>query len=71
MEMSKTKRCIANTLITQLAIDRSYASRMLKKFEAKGLIQKVASNNDSRMKYIQLTTLGQQEVQRLTDCQRE
>lgn len=31
----------------------------------------MASNNDSRMKYIQLTTLGQQEVQRLPDCQRE
>ena len=36
MEMSKTKRCIANTLITQLATDRCYASRMLKNLKLKG-----------------------------------
>lgn len=38
LEISKTERCTANILIQQLNIDRSYMSRLLAKFEKRGLI---------------------------------
>lgn len=69
LEISKTERCTANILIGQLGIDRSYMSRMLKQFEKKSLIRKTPSGTDSRIKYIQLTDLGREEFNRLSDIQ--
>lgn len=69
LEISKTERCNANTLIRQLNIDRSYMSRMIAKFEEHGLIEKTQSQTDSRIKYIRLTELGQNEINRLSDIQ--
>lgn len=69
LEISKTERCTANILINQMEIDRSYMSRMLKQFEAKGLIEKVSSDTDSRVKYISLTPFGREEFNRLSDIQ--
>lgn len=69
LEISKTERCTANILIGQLGIDRSYMSRMLKQFEKKGLIEKVTSGTDSRIKYIHLTDFGREEFNRLSDIQ--
>ena len=69
LEISKTERCTANILIHQLHIDRSYMSRMLAKFEKHGLIEKMPSQTDSRIRYIRLTTLGHKEINRLSDIQ--
>ena len=69
LEISKTERCTANILIGQLGIDRSYMSRMLKQFEKKGLIEKVTSGTDSRIKYIHLTDFGREAFNRLSDIQ--
>lgn len=69
LEISKTERCTANILIQQLNIDRSYMSRMLAKFEKRGLIEKTHSTTDSRIRYIRLTALGQKEINRLSDIQ--
>lgn len=69
LEISKTERCTANILIQQLCIDRSYMSRMLSKFEIRGLIEKTQSKADSRIRYIRLTDLGHKEINRLSDIQ--
>lgn len=69
LEISKTERCNANTLIQQLNIDRSYMSRMIAKFEEHGLIEKTQSKTDSRIRYIRLTELGRKEINRLSDIQ--
>ncbi len=69
LEISKTERCTANILIQQLNIDRSYMSRMIAKFETRGLIVKTQSQTDSRIRYIRLTKLGQKEINRLSDIQ--
>ena len=69
LEISKTERCTANILIQQLNIDRSYMSRMLSKFESRGLIEKTQSRTDSRIRYIRLTELGRKEFNRLSDIQ--
>lgn len=69
LEISKTERCTANILIQQLNIDRSYMSRMLAKFESRGLIEKTQSKTDSRVRYIRLTELGHREFNRLSDIQ--
>ena len=57
LEISKTERCTANILTQRLHIDRSYMSRMIAKFEKKGLIEKTLSKTDSRVRYIRLTEL--------------
>ena len=69
LEISKTERCTANILIQQLNIDRSYMSRMLAKFENRGLIEKTQSKADSRVRYIRLTEFGRREFNRLSDIQ--
>ena len=69
LEISKTERCTANILIHQLNIDRSYMSRMLAKFENRGLIEKTQSHADSRIRYVRLTDLGRKEFNRLSDIQ--
>lgn len=69
LEISKTERCTANILTHQLNIDRSYMSRMLAKFENRGLIEKTQSHTDSRIRYVRLTELGRKEFNRLSDIQ--
>lgn len=69
LEISKTEQCTANILIQQLNIDRSYMSRMLSKFESRGLIEKTKSKTDSRIRYVRLTELGHKEFNRLSDIQ--
>lgn len=69
LEISKTERCTANILTQRRHIDRSYMSRMIAKFEKKGLIEKTLSKTDSRVRYIRLTEKGRKEFNRLSDIQ--
>lgn len=71
LEIGKTHRCTANILVNQLDIDRSYMSRMISRFEIKGLIDKTQSLTDSRINYIRLTEKGRQEFNKLNDMQSE
>lgn len=71
LEISKTERCTANILIRQLGLDRSYMSRLLAKFEKRGLIERTQSPMDSRLRYIRLTAFGRKEFDRLSDVQNE
>lgn len=57
-EISKTEHCTANQLCSALDIDRSYMSRMISKFEKKGLLSRRTSNTDNRNIEIQLTNKG-------------
>jgi DNA-binding MarR family transcriptional regulator len=50
--------CIANEIVHTLNIDKGYLSRVLSRFNKKGLIEKVTSPTDSRSKIIKLTTEG-------------
>lgn len=50
--------CIANEIVQILNIDKGYLSRVLSRFNKKGLIEKVTSPTDSRSKIIKLTTEG-------------
>lgn len=66
-EIFKTEDCTANTLCHQLNIDASYMSRIIKKFEKNGLIQKIASRSDNRSNIINLTDYGMDEFHKLND----
>ena len=48
LEISKGKGSEPHALADRLKIDRSYLSRMIKRFEAKGLVVKTPSTRDSR-----------------------
>jgi DNA-binding MarR family transcriptional regulator/N-acetylglutamate synthase-like GNAT family acetyltransferase len=70
-EIGKTDRCTANILVNQLNIDRSYMSRMIRRFENKGLIIKTQSPTDSRINYIRLTNRGRADFNKLNEMQSE
>ncbi len=57
-EISKTECCTANQLCSILDIDRSYMSRIIRKFEEKGFLVRRTSNTDNRNMEIQLTKTG-------------
>ena len=64
-EISKINRCSANDLAGLLNIDRSYMSRLLKRFERDELILKSASPRDNRVSFIVLTEKGKQLIDKL------
>ncbi|AXK18488.1 winged helix-turn-helix transcriptional regulator [Bacillus cereus group sp. N11] len=59
-EISERTECIANNLVQELNIDRSYMSRMLRRFEKEGLIEKRSSIKDSRKNFLFLTKKGEE-----------
>lgn len=59
-EISERNECIANNLVQELNIDRSYMSRILRKFEREGLIEKKNSPIDSRKNILLLTRKGEE-----------
>jgi DNA-binding MarR family transcriptional regulator/N-acetylglutamate synthase-like GNAT family acetyltransferase len=67
LEINKMKECTANKLISKLAIDRGYMSRVLKRFEANGLIVKENSATDRRITILCLTVKGKQILFELED----
>jgi len=58
LEINKIKECTANNLIRKLAIDPGYMSRVLKRFENTGLIEKDISASDKRIALLHLTEKG-------------
>lgn len=59
-EISDRVECIANNLVQELNIDRSYMSRILRKFESEGLIEKKNSAADSRKNFLFVTEKGKE-----------
>ncbi|MFE4712714.1 MULTISPECIES: MarR family winged helix-turn-helix transcriptional regulator [unclassified Paenibacillus] len=60
LEISERTECIANNLVQELSIDRSYMSRILRKLEKEGLIEKKSSQRDSRKNFLMLTQKGEE-----------
>lgn len=65
LEISRVKNCNANALVNQLAIDRSYMSRIIKHLEQDELITKVQSEQDNRINFLTLTEKGSQTIRLL------
>ncbi|PEK88623.1 MarR family winged helix-turn-helix transcriptional regulator [Bacillus mycoides] len=59
-EISQKTNCIANNLVQELNIDRSYMSRILRKLEREELIKKKSSATDSRKNFLFLTKKGEE-----------
>ncbi len=59
-EISERTECIANNLVQELNIDRSYMSRILRKLERDELIEKKSSIIDSRKNFLFLTKKGEE-----------
>ncbi|AFS78493.1 HTH-type transcriptional regulator, MarR family [Gottschalkia acidurici 9a] len=59
-EISERTECIANNLVQELNIDRSYMSRILRKLEREELIEKKSSKIDSRKNFLFLTRKGEE-----------
>ena len=59
MEIGRQPGCSANSIAVYLDMDRSYVARLLKGFEKNGLLQRLASQADSRKKCLWLTTNGE------------
>lgn len=57
-EIYENKEISARDIVRNLLVDKSYLSRMLKKFESNSLINRKTSCNDSRMMVISLTEKG-------------
>jgi len=60
LEIGERTECIANNLVQELNIDRSYMSRIIRKFERDGLIEKKSSTKDSRKNFLLLTRKGEE-----------
>lgn len=66
-EIRKTDVCTANQLCSLLDIDRSYMSKMINKFEKKGLINRSVCNTDNRNIEIHMTEKGTEVFRTLND----
>ncbi len=57
-ELAQQDQTTASTLVGKLDIDPGYLSRILSAFEKKGLLRKVRSPSDSRLRILKLTAEG-------------
>ncbi|MDO4942973.1 MAG: MarR family winged helix-turn-helix transcriptional regulator [Lachnospiraceae bacterium] len=64
-ELNLHERCIQNDIVKILQIDKSYLSRIIKRFDKNGLIEKKKSEEDKRASYITLTEKGKKETEKL------
>lgn len=60
-ELAHRSEVTARDLIRELGLDAGYLSRMLKKFEERGLIRRTPSEGDARLAVITLTPMGRTE----------
>lgn len=66
-EIKMHEKCIQSDIVKTLHIDKSYLSRLMKRFYKNGLIEKVKSEEDKRATYILLTEKGSAETERLIE----
>lgn len=59
-ELANREGMAASDLVRDLALDPGYLSRLLKKFEERGLVERAATEADSRRSEITLTLAGRQ-----------
>lgn len=61
-EINNSRVCSAKDIVNILNIDKSYLSRILKKFQRDKLIYKKKSDEDARNYYLILSELGKKEL---------
>ncbi|MDX8462905.1 bifunctional helix-turn-helix transcriptional regulator/GNAT family N-acetyltransferase [Mesorhizobium humile] len=59
-ELANRDGLVASDLVRDLGLDPGYVSRLLKKFEERGLVEREASEADARRASIALTTAGRE-----------
>lgn len=64
-EIKMHKTCIQSDIVKTLHIDKSYLSRIVKRFCEKGIVEKIKSDDDKRTARITLTAMGNAETERL------
>ena len=64
-EMKIHGTCIQSDIVKTLHIDKSYLSRIMKRFCKKGLAEKIKPADDKRVTKITLTETGKKETERL------
>src|ERR1700741_3322285 len=57
-ELAHRKTPVASEIANDLALDAGYLSRILRKFEDRGLLKRSASSRDARQAALTLTTRG-------------
>src|ERR1035437_4992320 len=70
-ELAQSERSTARTLGKDLMLDAGYLSRLLKKFEARGLISRTPSSADGREMALGLTDAGRAAFAPLNKASRE
>ncbi|MDF2888132.1 MAG: MarR family transcriptional regulator [Lacrimispora sp.] len=63
-EIEKTDHCTASMLADTLSMDVGYLSRILKKFQKTGFIEKKQSKEDKRSHYLSVTPIGRENQDR-------
>lgn len=66
-EIEKTEQCTASLLADTLSMDVGYLSRILKKFQKSGLIEKKKSAEDKRSQYLTVTPFGKENQDQFND----
>ena len=64
-EIGHIENCTSKRLIEELRIDSGYLSRIIKRFEKRGLIYRVQSREDGRLYYLHLTDAGKETLSKL------
>lgn len=59
-EIHGNEKCTANLIVGKLHIDKSYLSRILKRFERDGILEKKVSEEDTRSFVLSLTEKGEE-----------
>lgn len=67
LEIDRARNCTANMLMDKLNVDRGYMSRILKHFEASGLVSKESSTADRRAVFLYLTPKGKDTISALEE----
>ena len=64
-EIQENRGCTANDILKKIHIDKGYLSRIIKRFEKRGLLTRKAAGEDSRKLLLLLTENGEKETFRL------
>lgn len=65
IEVSEHPGCGARDVVRELRVDKGYLSRMLRRFEGEGLLERKPSAADGRVRELYLTEAGQTYVREL------
>lgn len=57
-EIYNTPKCTVSYLAKEFVFDKGYVSRIIKNFEKKGIVRKIASEEDGRIYFIEITDKG-------------